>query len=116
MQMTAHLSESTFNLAEEVIIRHLWSFVIDVVDCKAQLLHFLKVIIQFKSTSELWTQAILHILRPSKLCKSHLAMVKHNYRSLLIDIVLSTLLIIMHISHTCNNHHIDTTYATALVY
>ena len=76
--MTAYFSEGTFNLAKEVVVRHLRSLVINVIDCKTQFLYLLEVIVKFKSTRELWTQAILHILCPSKLHKRHVAIVKQN--------------------------------------
>jgi len=73
-----YFSKSALNLAKEVVVRYLRRLVINIVDGKTQLLHLLKVVIKFKSMRELWTQAVLHILCPPKLCKQYPATVKQN--------------------------------------
>jgi len=67
MQMKPHLSKCTFNLAEEIIIRHLRGLVVDVIHSKTQFLYLFKEIIQLKGTRKLRAQAIFHIFCPSKL-------------------------------------------------
>ena len=56
-------------MPEKVIIRNLWSFVVNIIDGKVEILNFFEVIVYFKYMSELRIQAVLHVLGASNLAK-----------------------------------------------
>ena len=71
-----YLAKCALNLPEEVIVWHLWCGIIHVIDGKLQLLNLLKVVVELESTGELWTQAVLDILRSTDLKTSETQLLK----------------------------------------
>jgi len=72
--MILYLSKRALDLAEEIIVRHLRSLVVNIIHSKMQFLHLLEIIVQLKSTRKLWIQAVLYVLRPPKLCTQQLSL------------------------------------------
>jgi len=74
LQHARYLAKRALDLSEEVIVRHLWSGIVHVIDGKLQLLDLLKVVVKLKSTREHGIQGVLDILCSTEL-KTHVTTV-----------------------------------------